>query len=218
MITVSDFIDDLAAPRRRTLSIGRVKLPWPFPIAYGLHSSCAMVFGVPAFGTDSTIIRLLHRTFRTLGNAKYWLYYRVHPSHRYHMIDTKLGYGYHERDAQLLYGAMACFIGYVEDCENSGVHDPGDEARAILHWWRVTRQADQAQYEQWIDDLYGQGKSRINFVPVEGQPKLMELQFDSLSSEDDAKRQAMRALDEKIHKDEQDFLHRLINIRQSMWT
>jgi hypothetical protein len=215
---ISDWMDDLVHRNRRTLSVGGVKLPWPWPIAYGLGSSSAVVFGWPVYGHDAPrIIRWFYSIFRRIDLAKYWLMYRLHPRHRYHLIDTGLGYGYHERDDTLLHGAMAVLIGYVEDCAATGCHDPGDEARAILHWWRVQRPADQAQHDKWMMELYS-GKNRMKTKPVEGQPKLQEIVFDPLSQDDAAKRDAMWALDKKIHDDEQAFLHRLVDIRPGMWT
>lgn len=68
-----------------------------------------------------------------------------------------------------------------------------------------------------MTELYG-GKSRMKSIPAPGQPNLVEIVFDPLSDGDDAKQKAMWALEEKMHKDEQDYLHRLINIRPSMWT
>lgn|SRR5574343_127606 len=215
---ISDFLDDVVHSNQRTLSIAGVRLPWPWPIAYALGSSSAVVFGCPVFGTDAPrVIKWFYRAFYRIERAKYWLMYRLHPRYRYHLIDTGLGYGYHERDDQLLHASMAILIGYVEDCESTGCHDPGDEARAILHWWRIQRPADQGQYNKWVNELYG-GESRMKFKPVEGQPKLQKIVFDPLSEDDDAKQKALWALDEKIHADEQAFLHKLIDIRPSMWT
>lgn len=218
-VAISDWMDDQVHTNRRTLTVGSVRLPWPWPVAYALHSSSAVVFGWPVYGGDETprLICWLGHFFRRISDAKYWLMYRLHPAYRYHMIDTGLGYGYHERDDQLLYGAMACLIGYVGDCEHSGCHDPGEKARAIMHWWRVQRPADQAQRDRWMTELYS-GKSRMKTKPVEGQPKLQEIVFDPLSDDDAAKQKAVWRLDEKIHEDEQKFLHMLVNIRQSMWT
>jgi hypothetical protein len=217
-IGVSDWIDDLAHSNRRTLSIGSLKLPWPWPVAYGLHGSSAVVFGWPVHGDETPrLISWLAHAFRRISDGKFWLFYRLHPGHRYHMIDTGLGYGYHERDEQLLYGAMACLIGYVEDCERTGCHDPGDKARAIMHWWRVQRPADQAQHAQWMNELYS-GKGRLKTKPVEGQPKLQEIVFEPLSEDDAAKQKAMWELERKIRADEQKFLHILVNIRPGMWT
>jgi hypothetical protein len=216
-MTISDFIDDQVQGRRRTFTLANLKLPWPFPVAYALGSSSAMVFGWPVYGAHApSYVRFTHRFFRALENAKYGVYYRLHPRHRYHMINTRLGYGYHERDDRLLYGAMACLLGYVEDCEHTGVYDPGDEARAIAHWWRVERPADQARYDQLIHEVYV-GKDRMRFVATD-HPKLSQIVFDPLGEQDEAKQKEAWALQDKIHKDEQAYLHRLIDVRPGMWT
>jgi len=209
-------MDDLVHSKRRTIVIAGIKFPWPSPIAYALGSSSAMVFGHSVYGTNAPkYIKFFHRVFCKIQDAKYWLLYRFHPKHCYHLIDTKLGYGYHERDDQFLYGAMACLIGYVEDCEWTGCHDPGDEARAILHWWKVERPADQAQYDTWLHELYG--NKEIKTKPVEGS-ECVEIVFDPMSDEDEAKQKAMWALKDKIENDEQTYLHRLVDIRPGMWT
>lgn len=218
-MTISDLMQDNVHSRRRTLTLLGMRLPWPFPIVYALSSSSAMVLGYPLYGSNPPrYIKLLGRLFRRISDAKYWLLYRLHPRHRYHMIDTGLGYGYHERDDQLLYGAMACLIGYVEDCEASGCHDPGDEARAILQWWRVERPANQAQYDKWLHELYGNGRRKMSFKPVEGMPQLQEVVLPEMDMDDQHKQQAMWDLEEKMRKDEADYLHRLVDIRLSMWT
>lgn len=216
---ISDFMDDLVHSNRRTLSVAGLNLPWPWPFAYALHSSSAIVLGHPVYGGSRTpgYIRWLGRVFRRISDAKWEILYRVQPRHRYHIIDTGLGYGYHERDDQLLYGAMACLIGYVGDCEASGCHDPGDKARSILHWWRVQRPADRAQHDKWMHELYS-GKSRMKTKPVKGQPMLSEIVFDPMSDDDAAKQKAMWELDRKIRDDEQKYLHMLVNIRPGMWT
>jgi hypothetical protein len=218
-IGLSDLKDDLVHLNRRVLNIGSVNIPWPFPIVYALGSSEARVFGCLVYGRNAPrYIRWLGRFFSKISDAKWKILYRFHPHHRYHMIDTGLGYGYHERNDMLLYSAMVCLVGYIEDCKGTGVHDPGDEARAIYHWWKVTRPTDQAQHAKWMDELYGDGKSRMRFVPSDEYPQLTQLVFDKDTPDNEAKRRVMWDLEKKIHNDEQEFLHRLINIRPGMWT
>src|ERR1700761_2373378 len=174
MIKISDFIDDLARCRRRSISVLGATLPWPFPMAYGLSSSSAMIFGVPIYGNKDVgrILKGVHRLFSRIENAKYWVLYRFHPSYRFHIIDSGLGYGYHERDDLLLHGAMACLSGYIGDCERSGVQDPGDEARANHHWWTVTRAADRKRRDNLMHDLYGK-PDRLTWRPTDN-PLLVE--------------------------------------------
>lgn len=218
MITISDFFDDQVHCNRRSIMIGRFKLLWPWPMVYALHSSSAVVLGYSLYGGNKTpsLIKFLGKIFKNVFDIKYEFLYRFHPKYRYHIIDTGLGYGYHERDEQLLHAALVCLEGYVQDCKNTGCHDPGDIARKIMHWWKVQRPIDQAQYAKWMSELYS-GK-KIKTKPVVDQPLLHEIIFDPLSDDDEAKQKAMWALERKIHDDEQKYLHMLINIRPSMWT
>lgn len=211
---ISDFIEDSVHGRRRTITFGGISLPWPFPIVYQLHGSSAMVFGVPVFGGKASwFIKSSHKLFRRISNARYWLLYRFHPSHKYHLINTGLGYGFHEHNERLLHGAMVCLIEYIEECKAAGVPDPGEEALAIYHWWQVQRPADQAQHDQWMTELYSGQK--IKTVPLEGT-ELVEIIASDLAEGDRVKQKAMWDLEQKIRDDEQAYLHRLINIRLSM--
>lgn len=40
------------------------------------------------------ISTILHR----LNKVKWWFLHRIHPMHRYHVINTGLGYGWRDRD------------------------------------------------------------------------------------------------------------------------
>jgi len=213
---ISDFIEDAAHGRRRTITIAGLTLPWPFPITYWLHSSSAIIFGAPVFTEKASwFVRVTYGLFRRLSDAKYWLYYRFHPAHQYHMINTGLPYGFHEHNRRLLYGAIACLIEYVEECDASGTHNPGDEALAILHWWHVLRPADQAQHAQWMHELYS--GHELETKPIEGT-NMCEIVMPEQSDEEKAKQQAMWDLEKEMRDDEQAYLHRLIDIRPSMWT
>lgn len=206
-------------PQPNRLAVGPVRLPWPFPISYWLGSSSAIVFGWPVFsGKTPRYIKAAYRLFSRIAGARRWVLYRLHPSYRYHMIDSGLGYGYHERDDLLLHGAMACLIGYVEDCEATGCHDPGDEAREILKWWKETRPANEARVSQLMSEIYGKRKYPLQTKPSDIHPNLSEIVFPEMADDDAAKQQEMWALEEKIHSDEQAYLHRLIDIRGGMWT
>src|SRR5258708_84498 len=86
-------------------------------VAFGwlLRSSAARVLGWPVFGSGAPrYIRWLHHRFCKISDARHWLYYRLHPRHRYHVVVTELGYGYHDEDDRLLYAAMACLQGYIQ--------------------------------------------------------------------------------------------------------
>lgn len=221
LFPISDFIEDLVHNKRRSVDIWGWKVRWPFPIAYALNSSTAMVFGTSVYGARpkaSWFIRASHRLFRRLSDARYWLYYRFHPKHRYHMVNTGLGYGYHERDSQLLGAMVAVFLGYMEDCE--GIHDPGVEAQEILHWWRIKRPTDEARARALLDALYALNRSPPEWkeVTLGSGEILYEMVSAPPSEEYLAQHKELTELEKSIEDEAQEYLHRIVTLRPSMWT
>lgn len=47
-------------------------------------------------------------------DVKLWFQYRFQNEHAYHLIDTKLGYGYHEIEERMLYGMFNLLVNFVE--------------------------------------------------------------------------------------------------------
>lgn len=134
---------------RRTLRIGRVKIWWPWPLARGLHSSGSRVLGYPVYGDGPRWIRFLaHRILRPASDGIYWLKYRLHPRHKYHLVDTKLGPGYADQDTRMLHACFALLGEYIE--EEGGIQairTDGDtihvidgerqaEIVALWDWWK----------------------------------------------------------------------------------
>lgn len=238
----SDFIDDQVQGRRRTLRLGAISLPWPFPVAYGVHGSSAMVFGWPVFGTEPpAYVRYAHNVFRKLSDAKYWLYYRLRPSYRYHVVNTGLGPGYHDCNSIMLHGAMALLCSHIE--AEGGVEklegftkelmEPGSEGHGpreaverqasiqsemldIYRWWKVQKPIDEQRRDALMMELYS-GRDRVSFVPVDGS-KLSQMIFKEFEGSEVAMNEEFRTLEKKIEDDEQSMLHRLIDIRRSLWT
>ncbi|MEP0323330.1 hypothetical protein [Bauldia litoralis] len=212
--------------RYRTISLFGVKVWWPFPLVAMTTSSAAVILGWAVFGGDTPrVIRILHRVARRILDAKFWVYYRFHPRHRYNLVKTGLVPGYYEKDTLILHSAMALLCEYIDENDGhealakftadlrdpskqdrnapegleNGQADRQSEALAIYHWWTVDRPADEARRERLTHELYGHPKP-----PRDGA-------FGD-------KRQQLWALDEKIQDDEQAMLHRLVNIRLSLWT
>lgn len=213
--------DDEDAPydADSTLFVFGWALPWPFPISSGTFSSSAVAFGRRVYGAgERPFTQRAHHLFWRLKDAKYWVYYRWHPKHRYNVVKTDLPPGYYDEDKRLLHAAMACLVGYEQECKASGCHDEGDEARAILHWWRVERPADQAEEERLCTELYGPGTPPLQFEEDPSMPGMHRVIFPERSEEDEQKRKRMSELETKICEDEQKYLHRLIDMRLSMWT
>ncbi len=237
IFTFSNVYDD----ERRTVTIaGKIKLPWPSPVCWLLHSSGARVFGRPVFGGKKTWwVMPTYRAFCRVSNAKYWVKYRMFP-HRYHWVDTGLSPGYHDPDSLLLYSAFACLSRYIEeaggierlsgfsaelrDPEKQDPNDPGseeyqadtqDEAVTLWKWWTEEKPRDEAERDRLMHILFSE--DRTYTTPTEN-PKLVEINFKPFEGDDKALHKQFRDLEAKIDNDEQAMLHRLIDIRRSLWT
>lgn len=158
--------------------------------------------------------------WRRYRDAKWWLFHRLIPRHRYHVVHTGLEPSYYDVDTLMLHACMALLCRYVENehggaerlsefvaelraapdtnapetCEEQAARD--DEALAIYRWWKVEKPADEELNERQLTALYG--------WPRDPDPFCTEEEF--------------RALETKIDDDEQGMLHRLIDIRGSLWT
>lgn len=163
----------------------------------------------------------LGRARRRLKNFRYWFLYRLHPTHRYHVVRTGLPPGYYDQELRMLYACMALLGDYIEECggvaaleefsaelrtmaaekENfPGQHEYDlaqanrqDEALAIHRWWTIERPGDERRRDELSVEWRG-------------------------SKHNGSRQEALKALDAKIAADEQAMLHRLIEIRPSLWT
>jgi len=239
---ISDEIDDSAQGRRRTLTFAGLALPWPFPLARGLYSSSsAMVFGYPVFGANAPLyVWGAFRVLRRVKDGIYWLRYRFHPRYRFHVVKTGLAPNYYDCDTLMLHACMALLCQHVEDQGGADqlekwtaeLREPGSEGHGpreavesqadrqsevltIYRWWKVQKPAEQKRSEELLHELYGK-RSRVSWKPTDN-PSLSEMVFEEFEGDEIAKEQEYRALEKKIDDDEQMMLHRLIDIRRSLW-
>lgn len=154
------------------------------------------------------------------GRAADWFLYRLHPKRRYHVINTGLRPGWHDEDTMILHGCMAMLRRYIEwhggpdeldafslelrsspekwggpEGAMDGQAHQQEEATAIWRWWTGTKPTDEKRRDELTNELFGKHG-------VKDEAKLKELD----------------ALEEKINSEEQTYLHRLIDIRPSLWT
>lgn len=54
------------------------------------------------------------RTLYRLDRAKWWVFHRFHPKHRYHMLNTGLGYGWRDRRVVLPHVMVNLLVDFVE--------------------------------------------------------------------------------------------------------
>lgn len=184
----------------------------------------------------------VYRVAAAIHRAKMWLFYRTTRRDCW-TINTGLQPGYYDCDTLMLHGCMGLLCRYVEDeCGGdagldeftNSLRQPGseghgprevvdaqadrqEEAITIYRWWKVQKAADEKRRKELLLKLYGNGRSRMKSKPVM-DGKLHEITFDPFEGDEISLHKEFRALEAKIDEDEQAMLHRLIDIRQSLWT
>lgn len=64
---------------------------------------------------DRIALEFRARVVRPIGRLKWWLFHRLHPSHRYHMVNTGLPYGYHDTDLRMEAAIIRLFLEFIEE-------------------------------------------------------------------------------------------------------
>ena len=158
------------------------------------------------------------RAFRRF-DLRYWLRSRLVPSKRFHVVNTGLPPGWHDVDERMLHACMVLLRGYVEkECDGeTNLQEWTDELReqpdehtldltdsqaanqaealAIYRWWQVQRPAEHARLDVWLMRLWGNEPGEV------------------LGS-----REEYWAFEQELDERDQQMLHRLIDIRRSLWT
>lgn len=155
---------------------------------------------------------------RRANNLLWGLRHRFDPRHRYNVVRTGLPAGYYDPDTRMLHACMALLCAYIEEghggadkldafsadlLANPDPHAPGScarqaasqsEATAIYRWWKVDRPANHARLDKWCTLLFGDARDK------------------SMGTEEEH-----WAFEKKLNADDQQMLHRLIDIRPSLW-
>lgn len=183
-----------------------------------------------------TITTLYYKIRKPILHAYEWLDNHINPNHRYHVLDLRqkrsaifhkeendpdhYEYGWLDPDVKILYAMMNILKEYLEtnnlvkdfetrviqpDTTNpyeiSGMpYDNVIEARAILYWWEVLRKVDNLEkMRRW--EKY----QRLSSHPPARLDKIKKAYL------------SFKEQEEKIRNQEDEMLHRLINIRAYLW-
>jgi hypothetical protein len=208
--------------------------------------SSSSIFGIPVYGRRSeewwfkALLRPIWKAAHKMHRGLMWLRYRLVKRHKYHLIDTRLPPHYYDIDTLMLHGMFSLLRRYVED-EHEGVDalekwgrelvgvDKRDfmmeatqrqgnkelEAVALYRWWTESLPAMEKRKDELMSSLYG--RDRIQFNPVAGG-ELFELSMTPFEGDEVAMEAEMRALEDRIDREEQEMLHRLIDTRRALWT
>lgn len=205
-----------------------------------LHSSSAKIFGIEVYSDHCPwVVDQLHTLFCNISEMKYWLLYRFHPKHQHHIVRTDLAPGYYCQDSRMLYACMKCLEDHIireggvekitkwikelrEEHEAWGPdskeicgHQANslEEALAIYHWWTIEKPADQKRSDELTHLIYS--NYHLQFEPCKEGARVI---FPEMSAEKETMQKELSLLDEKIDADEQAMLHRLVEIRRTLWT
>lgn len=163
-----------------------------------------------------------HPVRRRCKDAIYWFKYRIQPRHKYHIVRTGLPPGYYDEDTRILHACMTALCEYVEQgCDgeaelekfNADLRDPSshvhgteelnleqakqqEEALAIYRWWKYQKPADEKRQDDALTEWHDN----------RDKPGTQE------------RWEAMNEIEAKVAADEQAMLHRLIEIRPTLWT
>jgi hypothetical protein len=174
-------------------------------------------------------------------NIYWWVRHRVDPSHRYHVVRTGLKPGYYDVDTLMLHSCMALLCRYVEH-EREGEEslqkwideliemsqDPEEqwpegciesykkemEALTIYRWWKYQLPYDK-KCEEYLLNLCYSGEMFHRELQEDGTVKVTRI---PPTPEEQFNLDWHEALEYKIEHDEQEMLHRLIEIRGCLWT
>jgi len=176
----------------------------------------AAAFGVQVHGPHSgkPWHRLAIRPAWKLGNSisrLVWrLRWRFSPRHRWHVIDTGLKPGPREIGEVMLHGMFALLRRYVEDvC--GGVEQAEEEAAALYRWWTCGRPELVTRLRTLQRELY---RSPIRMEMQDGAFVIGQVDPPANASE---LRREIRSIENRLVDEDQDALHRLVEIRYSLW-
>lgn len=157
------------------------------------------------------IDNVLYSIKNFFSSIYYWFLYRFWSKHKYHLIDTKLGYGYHEIDDRLIHGMFELLVDYVEI--ESGHIDHGDvveeEIKELYYWWKVDRLHRDDYLIQFPKDPKGSSSLWLLDPKYENAPE-----HESFKAVAQIRYEAVK----DNYAEDTNMLIRLIRIRDKLWS
>lgn len=169
-----------------------------------------------------------------LDDARLWIFYRIHPRHRYNRINLRLPPRYYENDTRLLHGMFSVLCDHVEEEGRKDMEDhilvlqqeiadgspysPASvleehvaimkEKLALHDWWCVERPAHKKLSRELSDKLhYVKPYVAVPDPESEGQV-LTKRQL----------RERLQRMKDDLDAKDQEMSHRLVDIRRCLWT
>jgi hypothetical protein len=169
-----------------------------------------------------------------LNDARLWVFYRIHPKHRYNRINLRLPPRYYENDTRLLHGMFSVLCDHVEEdgrknieeriielekeLVDGALHYPAEmlkqhidlmrEKIALHDWWTVDRPAHEKLSRELSDKLH-YVKPYIAVSDPENEGQVLTKR---------KLRERLTRMDDDLEAKEQEMCHRLVDIRRCLWT
>lgn len=169
-----------------------------------------------------------------LNDGRLWIFYRMHPKHRYNRINLRLPPRYYENDTRLLHGMFSVLCDHIEEegrkdmeehipvlqqeIADGSPYSPASaleeniaimkEKLALHDWWCLERPAHEKLSRELGDKLhYVKPYVAVPDPENEGQV-LTKRQL----------RERLRRMDDDLKAKDQEMSHRLVDIRRCLWT
>lgn len=211
--------------------------PW-----FALGSSMAQVFGMDVFGGKySHIAKPIYRVIKpVVYDFKWWFLHRYWPSHRYNIVRTGLPPVYWDFDTRMLHACFSLLCDYVEchgglleltrwgnellaGCDPNGpsTAEQGKkeiEAAHLYRWWKTDRPALKQEIKDLSKKLYGNdGLIKMRFEPINDGSQMSRVEFDKRGNAE-LLQQKFSLLEKRLWDEDKAMLHRLMDIREGLWT
>jgi len=151
-----------------------------------------------------------------LRDAMWYILHRIHPKHRYHMVDSGLKPGYYDPDTLMMHSAFKLLSDFI----NSSIKDQ------IIDW-----DADESHQKAWIELMalntwwvYERPDREDKFDRTHEWPDIEPLSVFDKETQNDPNVIQYRKISEqyseareKWHKEDEEMFIRLIKIRRYLW-
>lgn len=170
---------------------------------------------------------LVSRNFRSLkhrgSTVKWALLHRLHPAHRHHVVRTGLRPGYHDVREQHLHALFESFARFFErqtgpkghvDWQADAAHARVfEEMQALYTWWTVERPKRLSAQNALLAYEFRDPALNENFLAVFDEDYQTHPEVLAWQERSDQSSAAERLGEEE----DQRMLHRLVDIRLSLW-
>lgn len=169
-----------------------------------------------------------------LNDARLWVFYRIHPRHRYNRVDLRLPPKYYENDTRLMHAMFSVLCDHIEEDGRREIEEligileqeiaDGEcgiseeatkrqvammrEKLALHDWWTIARPAHENLARKLESALYEVKPYQAVPDPENDGAVLTKRQL----------RERLRRMDDDLDDKDQEMCHRLVDIRRCLWT